>query len=102
MTGLVELIRKRKLCFYGNFLSMDRDWLTKRIFEFFRPRKPDPKWFRKVRIDLPKMGLKEEAIIYRDNFTKQVKEFDGFQGTKKEGTDKEDRILHRRKEERSQ
>lgn len=53
---VIELMKKVRLKFYGLLLRMDKDMLTIRIFELFRLRETEPKWFRGVRIDLTKMG----------------------------------------------
>lgn len=58
---------------------MVRGRLIQRIFELYKIRKKEPKWFRELRIDLARMRLKGE-----DNFIKQVEILKGLQETKKE------------------
>lgn len=64
---------------------MDRDRLTKRIFELFGLRKTEQKRLREVKyvINSTKIELKEEAKTNRYNFIKQFKTFKGFQGMKR-------------------
>lgn len=45
----------------------------KRICKFFRLRKIDPKWFREMQIELAKMRLKEETIMYRGHFGSKLR-----------------------------
>lgn len=96
--GVVELMKKRRIQFYGHLMRMDRNRLTKRIFEFFRKRKTEPKWFREVRTDLTKMGLKEEDILDRDRFRRLVKEFGGFQETEVQVKKKRSYTVEQKKE----
>lgn len=58
--------------------------VTKRIFELFRLRETGPIWFRKVRIDLTKIGVQRRRHKRQIYFIKQVKKFMGLKKREKE------------------
>lgn len=65
--------------FYERLLTMYRNMLRKRIFEYFKRKKTGLKWFREVKIGLAKVGLIEDTT--NTDVFRQVKEFKNFWDT---------------------
>lgn len=76
--GVAELMRNRKLQFYGYLIRIDRDRLTKRIW-VLQLRKTNS--FRKWEL-IRHMRLKGKWVMDRHNFRKQLKKWNKWTNEK--------------------
>ena len=59
---IADIIRKRRIDFYGYILRMDPRRITKRIFDFFHNKKTKPNWFKETEKDLRELQITEEML----------------------------------------
>ena len=79
MEKLSDVMRKRRLAFYGHLARMDEKRLTRKIFEHSNQReKTNNKWIQMVRKDMSAANIIQDAIWDREKFRQlvnKVKEF---------------------------
>lgn len=99
----VELTENITFVSYGYLLWIDRDRLTKLIFNFFKQRITKSKWFRSSENLCGQNGVKKKAVDKHTNLQKrQVEIFFQVTGEEPEDEENEENILHGRTKKRSQ
>lgn len=69
---LTDLIKKRRLGFYGHLYRMNNNRLTKKIFNVVNSSVKKTNWFQEVEEDLKQAGIDEESINSRDKFRSRI------------------------------
>lgn len=65
---LTDVMRKRRLQFYGHIYRMDSNRLTKKIFHLLNSYKSKPTWFNEIDKDMKNVGIKKDTINNRTLF----------------------------------
>lgn len=82
---LTDVMRKRRLQFFGHIYRMDDNRLTKRIFNLLNSYKSKPTWFIEIEKDMKNVGIKTDTIKNRTLFREAVQKA-RFQERKKPTT----------------
>lgn len=76
---ITDVIRKRRISFYGHVTRMKPTRLTNRIFTFLQEKKTKGAWFSEVEKDLLEVGITREDIQQRGPLKKKLQEHPSFQ-----------------------
>lgn len=76
---LTDVMRKRRITFYGHVARMNPARLTSRIFTFLEEKKTKGAWFSEVQKDLQEIGISNEDIQRRGPLKKKLQEHQSFQ-----------------------
>lgn len=72
-------MRKRRATFYAHLKRMNKERLTKQIFDFFdKNAKSQITWLKEVKTDLREMNISESDIEDRNLFRQKIQLFPGF------------------------
>ena len=69
---LVDVMKRKRMQFYGHIYRMSNSRLTKKIFNLLNSYKSKPTWFTETQKDIENMGIKIDTIEDRTHFRKVI------------------------------
>ena len=69
---LTDMIKKRRLSFYGHIYRMNDNRLTKKIFNVINSSIKKTNWFHEIENDLTQAGINKETINNRNDFRNKI------------------------------